>query len=163
MVLSCSVSRFSYFRSHHAREGKQLALLLGVDNFQASVGWLESFKKRNKIGLRTISGESGNIDTGVAEGWKNGLRSLCVRYDPKNIFNMDETGYFYRALPDKTLQVKAASCNGGKLSKDRITLALICSMTGGKLPALVIGKSKNPRCFRGVNISQLDVICKWPS
>ena len=70
---------------------------------------------------------------------------------------MDETGYFYRTLPDKTLQVKAASCKGGKLSKDRITLALTCSTTGGKLPALVIGKSKNPRCFRGVNISQLDV------
>ena len=30
-------------------------------------------------------------------------------------------------------------------------------MTGEKLPALLIGKSKNPRCFRGVNISQLDV------
>jgi len=123
-------------------KAKQHALLLGVDNFQASVGWSQSFKKRNSITLRTISGESGNVDTGVAEGWINGLVSLCVGYDPKNIFNMDETGYFYRALPDKTLQVKAESCKGGKLSKDRITLVLTCSTTGEKLPALLIGKSK---------------------
>ena len=129
-------------------KAKQIALLLGVENFQASVGWLQSFKKRHLLSLRTISGESGNIDTSVSEEWKNGLGGLCVGYDPKNIFNMDETGYFYRSLPDKTLQVKAESCKGGKMSKDRITLALTCSMTGEKLPALVIGKSKNPRCFR---------------
>ena len=41
-------------------KAKQLALLLGVENFQASIGWLQSFKKRNSITLRTISGESGN-------------------------------------------------------------------------------------------------------
>jgi len=70
---------------------------------------------------------------------------------------MDETGYFYRSLPDKTLEVKAKLCKGGKFSKDRITLALTCSMKGEKLPALVIGKSIKPRCFRGVNISEFDV------
>ena len=133
-------------------KAKQLALLLGIDNFHASDGWLASLKKRNMISLRAISGEAGNAEISADETWKNSLQSLCVGYDSKTIFNMDETGYFYRTFPDKTLEVKAKSCKGGKLSKDRITLALTCSMKGEKLPALVIGKSKNPRCFRGINI-----------
>ena len=92
------------------------------------------------------------MDISVIEEWKNNLQTLCDGYDSENIFCMDETGYFYRALPDKTLEVKEKSCKGGNVSKDRITLALACSMKGEKLPALVIGKSKNPRCFRGINI-----------
>ena len=64
-------------------KAKQLALLLGIDNFHASDGWLASFKKRNIISLRAISGESGNADISVAETWKNSLQSLCVGYDSK--------------------------------------------------------------------------------
>ena len=41
-------------------------------------------------------------------------------------------------------------CIGGKKSKDRITVLVGANMTGTeKLPLLVIGKSKKPRCFKG--------------
>ena len=36
---------------------------------------------------------------------------------------------------------------GGKLPKDRITVLVGSSAVGEKLPLLVIGRSKNPRCF----------------
>ena len=40
----------------------------------------------------------------------------------------------------------------GKLSKERITILLCANMTGSeKLPLMVIGKFKKPRCFQGVN------------
>ena len=92
----------------------------------------------------------------TADQWKNSLKSICSGYLPKDIFNMDETGYFYRSLPDKTLEVKARECKGGKLAKDRITIALTCSWAGEKLPPLVIGKPKTPRCFRNTDLTKLN-------
>ena len=54
-------------------------------------------------------------------------------------------------LPDKILEFKNVSCCGGKLSKDRLTAMECANMSGSdKLPILVIGKSKNPRCFENV-------------
>jgi hypothetical protein len=47
--------------------------------------------------------------------------------------------------------LKGDPCNGGKNSKERITVLLACNADGtDKLPLLVIGKSENPRCFKNV-------------
>ena len=37
---------------------------------------------------------------------------------------MDETGLFFRALPDRGFAEKSRSCKGGKKSKQRVTIAL---------------------------------------
>jgi hypothetical protein len=58
-------------------------------------------------------------------------------------------------FPDKTLEFKNVSCHSGKLSKDRLTTMVCANMSGSdKLPILVIGKSKNPRCFKNVKSYQ---------
>lgn len=68
---------------------------------------------------------------------------------------MDETGLFYRLVTDKTLNFKGRKCQGGKQSKERITLALTANMDGSdKLTPLVIGKFRNPRCFKNVQSYQ---------
>lgn len=42
---------------------------------------------------------------------------------------------------------------GYKLSKDRVTVMVCANATGThKIPLLLIGKSKNPRCFKNVKI-----------
>jgi len=64
-------------------------------------------------------------------------------------------------LPDKTLAPKGEACKGGKLAKERITVMLACSSTGEKLKPLVIGKAKQPRCFKNINIYNLPVF--WQS
>jgi hypothetical protein len=47
--------------------------------------------------------------------------------------------------------LKGDPCNGGKNSKERITVLLACNADGtDKLPPLVIGKSEDPRCFKNV-------------
>ncbi|CAH3150799.1 unnamed protein product [Porites evermanni] len=51
----------------------------------------------------------------------------------QDIWNMDETGCFYRALPDKSLSEKAKKCKGGKKRKP-----------------VVIGKYANPRCLKNL-------------
>nr|XP_042909311.1 tigger transposable element-derived protein 6-like [Parasteatoda tepidariorum] len=64
---------------------------------------------------------------------------------------MDECGLFFNLLPDKTFAFKGEPCHGGKNSKERLTILVGASMNGiEKLPILVIGKSKKPRCFRNV-------------
>jgi len=137
----------------------QLNTALGAGSiFKASEGWFQAWKKRHNISFRTICGESENANSDSAEAWKQVLGNICKNYHPNNIFNMDETGYFFRALPTKTLAVKNEACKGGKKSKDRITIALTCSMNGEKLPPLIIGKSKQPRCFRNKNINKLPCV-----
>lgn len=46
---------------------------------------------------------------------------------------------------------KKETCSGGQHSKERITVLVGANMDGSeKLPLLVIGKSKNPRCFKNI-------------
>jgi hypothetical protein len=73
------------------------------------------------------------------------------------MFNMDETGFFFRALPNSTLSHVKQSCKGGKQRKNRITVVLTCSALGEKLLPWIIGKSKNLKAFRGQDISKLKV------
>jgi len=54
-------------------------------------------------------------------------------------------------MPDKTLEFKATPCHGGKVNKERLTALVCANMSGSeKLPLLVLGRSKNPRCFKHV-------------
>ncbi len=73
------------------------------------------------------------------------------------MFNMDETGFFFCALPNSTLSHVKQSCKGGKQGKDRIIVVLTCSTLGEKLPPWIIGKSKNPRAFCKQDMSKLKV------
>ncbi|XP_043462863.1 tigger transposable element-derived protein 4-like [Leptopilina heterotoma] len=123
---------------------------LKIDNFRVSNGWLEKFKKRHGLTFRKICGESKSVNNDVCEEWKGTLQNLVKEYDPSDIFNADETGLFYKCLPDKTLVFKGEKCHGGKHSKERLTVLLAVNMSGSeKLTPFVIGKSKKPRCFAG--------------
>ena len=82
---------------------------------------------------------------------------LLKGYTPKDVFNADETGLFWRLLPDMTFSFKGDKCHGGKKSKERLSLLLCANMDGSeKLPFLAIGKFAKPRCFKGVNSIPLD-------
>ena len=94
-----------------------------------------------------MPGERGDIDKNVVENWKEKLPKLCEGYEPKNIFNMDETGVFFKDTTRKTFHIKGEDCPGGKRSKERITVVFCASLTGEKLEPLIISKSKQPRCF----------------
>lgn len=101
------------------------------------------------------------------EWQKKVLQTELSKFSPDDIFNVDETGLFWQLLPNKTLAFKGwfadilhdylllsgERCTNGKKSKDRITLLVGANMSGTeKLPLLVIGKSKNPRCFKNATI-----------
>jgi len=63
---------------------------------QFSSGWLQGFKKRNGIRQQKFQGEAASADqTAIIEALPL-LREKCANYPPERIYNMDETGLFYR-------------------------------------------------------------------
>ena len=73
---------------------------MSQDEFKASNGWLDRFKSRNRIKAKFISGEAGDVRKETVDSWKERLPELLQGYAPENIWNMDETGQFFRALPN---------------------------------------------------------------
>lgn len=132
-------------------KAKEFASILSIKNFAASEGWLTNFKKRNGVVFKKVCGESGSVDDAVCLDWHDKLKTLIENYHARDIFNTDETGLFFKCLPDKTLTFKDEKCHGGKHSKERLTVLLAVNMDGSeKLKPLVIGKAMKPRCFKGV-------------
>ena len=76
----------------------------------------------------------------------------------EDIYNMDEIGIFHRMIPRRTLATKA---EGQEKQKERATQAVCANASGNdKLPIMLIGKSENPRCFRGIRKENLGVTYK---
>ncbi|XP_071497551.1 tigger transposable element-derived protein 6-like [Diadema antillarum] len=136
----------------------KLGKMLGHQDFKASIGWLQRFKERHGIQQLRVCGESAGVNEEIVGRWKDEtLPTLIGHYAPRDIFNADETGLFYRMTPDKTLAYKGQECHGAKLSKDRLTVMLCANMDGSeKMKPLVIGKSKNPRSLKHVRSLPVD-------
>jgi hypothetical protein len=120
---------------------------MGMFNFKGSNGWLMRFQKRHQIAFRTISGEAQDMDPGVVANWKVAIGQLIGGYALRDVYNCDETGLFFRGLPDKTLAERGEQCKGGKLAKQRVTILFTASAEGEKEPPFVIWSSMMPRCF----------------
>ena len=78
------------------------------------------------------------------------LPTIISNYKLEDIFNADEFGLFYQALPNKTLHLKSEKCVDVKHSKTRLTGMAAANAVAEKLTMFVIGKSARPRCFAGV-------------
>ncbi|XP_055452476.1 tigger transposable element-derived protein 4 [Psammomys obesus] len=133
-------------------KANDFAQKLGHNDFKCSNGWLDRFKSRYGLVFRAQPAEATGIPVDPSTVWyQNVLPYYLNDYHPENVFNVRETGLLYRLLPTNTFAFRGETCSVGKLSKDRITLAVGANMDGSeKLPLLVIGKSRAPRCFKGM-------------
>ncbi|GFR74433.1 tigger transposable element-derived protein 4 [Elysia marginata] len=117
-------------------------------------------KAEELAGDQAVCGESQAVDDTTVDDWRNTvLADLLRKFSPSDIYNADETGLFWRLLPDKTMEFKGtSSCHGGKQAKERVTVLCCANMDGSeKWPLFVIGKFKQPRCFKGLR--RLPVSC----
>ena len=92
----------------------------GSDSFVATKGWLTNFKNRHVIRQLKLEGESLSADAKAAADFKKEFIKLLQEegYSRNRIYNADETGLNWKALPDKILASKTANCAPGhKMSK----------------------------------------------
>jgi len=77
---------------------KTLANGLGIPEgaLNFSVGWLQKFKSRNNIHQIKLQGEGASVNLNVVVEALPQLHEICINYPPERIYNMDETGLFYR-------------------------------------------------------------------
>ena len=126
-------------------------------SFEFSNEWLEKFKQRHAIHSFRHFGESGSVDMEKIEVSLPPIREELDKWAWKYIYNMDETGLFYRMQADNSLATK--QLEGQKQNKERITIVVCCNGDGfDKVPLWVIGKFLNPRCFKNDNRDNLN--CK---
>lgn len=79
-------------------KAKNLAKLFHIseNDFKFLHGWLYKFKKRHSLKRIVKHGEDASVDDAVIEEALPQLREILKEYDLKDIYNMDETGLFYR-------------------------------------------------------------------
>ena len=104
--------------------------------------------------MKTINGESASVTNEMTAPWnETSLPTLLSNYKFEDIFNADEFGLFCQSLPSTTYHLSGEKCSGGKNSKVKLTDMAVAHVTGKKLEMFLIGKSKEPRCFK--NVKQL--------
>lgn len=117
---------------------------------QAMAGWQIS-RKDVVFRYLKICGEILSSDTSEITPFIHKLRSTIneMNITDVQLYNADESGLFFRLLPDKTFVAASEKTSPGrKTSKERITFLLCANADGShKLNPLVIGKSAKPRCF----------------
>lgn len=136
--------------------------LEGDTDFKASGGWLYKFKNRHGIRELNIEGEKMSAaSTETVEAFKAKFKQMVedMGLTRDQVYNADETGLNYKALPTRTL----AYCSekyapGFKMQKQRITIMVCANASGNnRLPLLAIGTAKRPRCYKGFNMNALPV------
>ena len=115
------------------------------------ISWINWWKSRKEVAFKKLHGEAASVDElSLDNRQKTRLPILLKDFEEEQIFNANETGLFYKCLPDSTHVLKNETCAGGKLLKERLSVLVAASMSGEKLPLLVIGKAAKPRCFKNV-------------
>ena len=134
---------------------------MNPDAFKAGTGWLKRFKDRHGIRALSVQGESLSAAADSVEPFKERLSKLMEEKSLtlSQVFNCDETGLYWKLMPNKTLvSAREKEAKGFKKPKERVTLMACANATGSiKLPLVFIHKSKNPRCFKNVDKDKLPV------
>ena len=125
---------------------------LSLQSFKASKGWLEKFMQRTRGKSKTICGESKSVDMNAVEQKLAKIRKLLTDVRLDCIWNVDEMALQHRTTSARSYVTVNHDGRGTKRCKDRITVTPVVNAAGGTLPLQVIGKSKNPRVLKGVNI-----------
>jgi len=127
-----------------------------------SNGWVDRFKSRHGLRYRARHGEAGSvIDCPTMATDLAYIQAKVAQFAPSDQYNCDETGLFWKLVPDRSLS--SQTLPGVKKEKSRITIHHACNATGShKLPMWVIGKHKAPRAFRAAGVKDVDALgIRW--
>lgn len=143
---------YSNFKRVHEEElQSETSTSMEAEEFQASKGWFDRFQKRFKLKSVSLHGESASADHASAAAYPEQLRQLMEAkgYRPEQVFNMDETGLYWKKLPQRTYIMKEeARAPGFKAQKDRVTLLMCGNAAGFMIKPGLIYRSANPRALK---------------
>lgn len=88
------------------------------------------------------------------------LQTVAKEYEEENVYNMDETGLFWKIVPSRGLL--SQSPPGVKKDKSRVSLAIYVNATGSDLlPIWIIGKYKTSRALQGIRVATMGGGWRW--
>ena len=129
--------------------------------FVASNGWFQNFRIRRGFTSINLKGESASADHAAAKIYPKEFQKIVSdgNYLPKQIWNFDESGFYYKSPPSRTYvkNINKTKKKGTKMLKDRATLLLGGNADGHKMKPYLLYKAENPRCFKGIDKSTLPV------
>ncbi|GBM84642.1 Tigger transposable element-derived protein 1 [Araneus ventricosus] len=135
------------------------------DSFKASRSWFDNFRKRTGIHSIVRHGEAASSDVKAAEDYLKTFSELIEAngYIPQQVFNCDETGLFWKKMPNRTyITAEEKIMPGHKPMKDRLTLALCANASGDcKIKPLLVYHSENPRAFKSHKILKEKLQVMW--
>ncbi len=121
-----------------------------ITNFKASNCYVSRFVKRFDIKYESKGGESESVSEIFVDEWKTKLIEKYSNFKPRNVWNIDETGLFWRLIQNRTYSMPEESKKRFKKSKNRVIALLLVNADGSERLLVVVGKSREPRCFRGI-------------
>lgn len=135
------------------------------DSFKASRGWFDNFRKRTGIHSVVRHSEAASSDEKAAEVYIKTFSELIEAkgYIPQQVFNCDETGLFWKRMPNRTyITTEEKMMPGHKPMKDRLTLALCVNTSGDcKIKPLLVYHSENTRAFKSHKILKEKLQVVW--
>ena len=86
-------------------KAKGLAASLGLQDFKASKGWIQNFKRRHGLQRQNVHGESNSADTTAVDLARRAVPKIIEdgNFKPEDVFNFDETGLFTKSRPTASL------------------------------------------------------------
>ena len=117
--------------------------------FRASNRQLEHFKKCFGLRQSRKVGEAGGIPVTTIKAWIERLPEIIQGPSADDTWNMDESGLFFKALPNTGLAKKLKSVKAVRNQKSEVLWHFFLSSSRFKVcKPIVIGIRKVSRCFR---------------
>jgi hypothetical protein len=124
------------------------------DILKFSDGWFRSFKARLGLKEYLFHDEAASAPVLTLDNGRLRLVRIISMYAPRDVYHVDETGLFYKMVPNRTLALAGGA--GMKCEKKRLTYVLCANMDGSdKRTPLVVGNAERPRCFEKRYASEL--------
>jgi hypothetical protein len=123
-------------------------------DLQLSDRWLTGFERRHVLRCRQRHGEAASADTAAVYLGRQQLQDLTDQYAAQVVYNIHKTELCYAMALARSICTRGA--RGVKKNKTRITLALTSNTDGSDaLPPLILGRAKQPYCFKKRTAVQL--------
>ena len=124
-----------------------------------SNGWLYRFQTRHNIQHRVQHDEAGSVPEAALQAMV-AIRTLAGEYKEEDIYNMDETGLYWKKTPSQGLTTEGGP--GVKKDNARISIAFCTNATGMDRTRLwFVGRTKTPRALKHVSLATMGTVWRW--